>query len=98
MMIWRLLASVFGTLSISYWIVVLAFLLLAVTPPGLVVGALFFGATGKVANERATADSEGWTTYLDASGAIRRRKVISDGTTTFYDTDGRNTGPVTPVK
>ena len=68
MMIWRLLASVF---------VVLALLLLAVTPPGLVVGA-FFGANGKAATERATTENDGWTTYYDASGAITRRKVTNE--------------------
>ncbi len=93
-MIWRLLASVFGPLSIWHWIVALTFLLFAVTPPGLVVGA-FFGANGKAATERATIDSDGWTTYLDASGAIMRRKFTSDGTTTFDDADGRTTDTVT---
>ncbi len=90
------------TVSMWHWIVVLMFLLFAVTPPGwaflqvcLVVGALFFGVNGKAAAERATTDIDGWTTYLDASGAITRRKVTSDGTTTFYDTDGRKTGTVT---
>jgi hypothetical protein len=76
-MIWRLFGSVFGTLSIWHWIVVLMFLLLAATPPGLVVGALFFGANGIASNDPATTDS-GWTTYLDASGAITRRKVTSE--------------------
>ena len=53
------------------------FLLLAATPPGLVVGALF-GANGKAATERATTENDGWTTYYDASGAITRRKVTSE--------------------
>ena len=95
MMIWRLFASVFGPLW--HWIVVLMLLLLAATPLGLVVGALF-GANGKVANERATTDNDGWATYYDASGAITRRKVTSDGTTTFSDPDGRKTSTLTPIK
>jgi len=80
MRIWQLLASVFGSLSTWHWIVVLMFLLLVVTPPGLVVGPLFFGADGKAATERAATDNDGWTTYLDTSGAIIR-KFISGGTT-----------------
>ena len=39
------------------------------TPPGLVVGALFFGANGKAATERATTDSDDWTAS-DEDGAI----------------------------
>ena len=76
-MIWRLFVSVFGSLSMWHWIVVFAFLLLAATPPGLVVGA-FFGANGKAATERAPTENDGWTTYYDASGAITRRKVTSE--------------------
>ena len=67
MMIWRLLASVFGTLSISYWIVVLAFLLLAVTPPAWLSARCFLARPAKSpTNARPPTARAGPPTWMPA--------------------------------
>ena len=77
--------------------ILLALLALAIATEASAQSRAFYNRSGKSVG-RSSTDSQGTTTYYDASGKVISRETTTGNTTTIYDSGGRTVGRVTTTQ